>query len=65
MFMTENLYEHNDVDNYIDASTTVANTAEETSETDDYQELLNTADAARAGLASDEHDYDYIEDESL
>lgn len=30
-------------------------------ELDDYQSLLNAANAARTVLVADEHDYDYIE----
>ena len=31
---------------------------------DDYQNLLNAVAAARAGLASDENDFDYLVDET-
>lgn len=40
-------------------------TAETRDDADDYQTLLNTVDAARAGLASDEHDYDCTEEDVI
>jgi len=59
MFMNDVHVEQNSTEYYMDE----ALTAEVLNEATAYEALLNTVDAARAGLASDEHDFDIIEEE--
>lgn len=61
MFMNEGQIELNGADWQTDKQFVADARIEATA----YQDLLNIVAAARAGLVSGEHDYDYHEDELL
>jgi len=66
MFLSEGQYEHSEAEWAVDCPETIlAAESEMQTEKDAFEALLNTADAARAGLASDENDFDYTEEETI
>lgn len=66
MFLNEGQLEHSSAEWAVESpAVTLAGASIVQAEKDAFEALLNTVDAARAGLASDEHDYDYIEEEVI
>ena len=65
MFMNAGQLEHNNLTWHIESRFALVNAAEAQLELDPSQNLLNAVDAARAGLAFDEHDYDNTEAEVI
>lgn len=65
MFMIDGQLDESDAEWCIDTPIAFIGGSQDQPETDDaYQNLLNAVDAARAGLASDENDFDYLVDET-
>ena len=65
MFMIDGQLDESDAEWCIDTPIAISGVSKDPSESDDdYQNLLNAVDAARAGLASDENDFDYLVDET-
>lgn len=65
MFMNDGYTEHSGAEWSIDLPSASPQVVETHSESDNYQALLNTVDAARDGLAWGEHDYDIAEEEAV
>ena len=65
MFMNDGQLDPSSAELYIEPVVASSAVPEAQAEADDYQTLLTTVDAARAGLASDEHDYDYIDEDDI
>ena len=61
MFMNDYHVEQSITEFYMDDTMT----SDALNEASAYETLLNTVDAARSGLASGEHDFDLVEDESI
>lgn len=64
MFMNDVQLDQSSAELYVEPAIASSEVPEAQAEADDFQTLLTTVDAARAGLASDEHDYDYTEEEA-
>jgi len=65
MFMFDAQLDQSSTELYLEPVMTSSVMTGSQAESDDYQALLTAADAARAGLASDEHDYDYNIEEDV
>lgn len=64
MFTNDSQIEQSGAEWSFEQPTNVTTSSAERAEVDDYQTLLNAAEAARAVLASDEHDYDAIDSDA-